>query len=134
MEIVRNLIGPVAVGPLEMDLLLERAVEIGAASTPLATRVSPARCGASATREAVAMTGALPVLMTNTAATSPPSPMFRMRPVTTSWRGHPRIRDSQRSMTPIAPELVHSIATSAMYAIGPTTRRLMAHLDGVDHA
>ena len=36
--------------------------------------------------------------------------MFRSRPVTTSWRGQSRIRDSQRSRTPIAPDVVHSIA------------------------
>ena len=34
--------------------------------------------------------------------------------MTTPWRRQPSIRDSQRSMTPIAPDDVHSIAAIAI--------------------
>ena len=60
------------------------------------------------------MTGA-PALAARTMIAMPaPSAMLRRRPVTMLWRSQSRIRDSQRSMTPIAPEVVHSIEASAM--------------------
>ena len=60
------------------------------------------------------MTGA-PALAARTMIAMPaPSAMLRRRPVTMSWRSQSRMRDSQRSMTPMAPDVVHSIVASAM--------------------
>ena len=52
--------------------------------------------------------------------------------MTIEWRGAPSIRDSQRSTTPIAPDVVHSIvATATARSCGellrvPSTSRVMS--------
>ena len=67
----------------------------------------PSRNGMSLTAE-VAMAARI-----TPAATTAPRPMLRRRPRTMWWRSPPSMRDRQRSMTPIAPEVVQSIATTA---------------------
>ena len=65
-------------------------------------------------------------------ATPAPSSTLRARPSTIEWRGASSIRDSQRSMTPIAPDVVHSIVTTASASSSgelsrvPVTRRVMS--------
>jgi len=58
-------------------------------------------------------TVAPPAARITSTATIAPSAMLRSRPMTMWWRGQSRIRDVTRSTTPIAPEVVHSIATTA---------------------
>ena len=60
------------------------------------------------------MTGAPPEAAATITATPAPSSMFRSRPPMIEWRGASSIRDSQRSITPMAPDVVHSIAMSAI--------------------
>ena len=99
---------------------------------------SPAACARMFSASATSpMTGA-PALAARTMIAMPaPSAMLRSRPVTMLWRSQSRIRDSQRSMTPMAPDVVHSIAASAMASSTgelsrvPSTRCAMSRVHGV---
>ena len=93
----------------------------------------PRRLSASA---ASPITGAPADATAIISATPAPSMTLRIRPKMIEWRGAPSSRDSQRSITPIAPEVVHSIvATAAASSCGellrvPRTSRVMSPWTG----